>query len=365
MALPKAVKKQASEAVRLQTALNQSPEDTGPAQVQTPEEQAAAQKAAEEARQKAVEQQTAEAGTAQPGLTAPEISEELTPDQATDWEKRFKGMKQLYDRELPKLRGQLDESLQRNDWLAAQLEDLQNQLRSQQAQQNTPAPVPKIEISDEEIEQYGEGYIELVSKISAQSNADLAKQIMALQNTVASLQENQKQVIETVKVTTDRDFWSQLERVVQDATGKNWRDINKDPEFHVFLAETVPYTQHERQHYLNEARDNLDVNRAAQFFIDFAGTVTPKKPSTDTGASNEGPDAVPDEIVMPASTGAGAPLAGEKEVYTSAYINQFYQDKRRGKYKGREKEARDIEKDILAAGREGRIVDDKPRFASA
>ena len=55
------------------------------------------------------------------------------------------------------------------------------------------------------------------------------------------------------------------------------------------------------------------------------------------------------------SAGAAAPT-GSKPSYTTADIAAFYDDIRKGKFKGREDERAKIERDIFAAQAEGRIT---------
>jgi len=114
----------------------------------------------------------------------------------------------------------------------------------------------------------------------------------------------------------------------------------------------VPYTTSEKQEFLAKAHREFDVDAAAKFFIDYAGPISSakKEPSTKSGLS------VPDALITPETSGGGINPQVEERVYTIAEVDQFYNDKRTGKYKGKEDEARKIEKDILSAGKAGRIV---------
>jgi len=346
---PKSVKNQAKEAESLQNALNQPPadaslEDANPVVV----EQAAEVVALKEDE------------NLDPNLDPPKTSAELSTDQGSDWEKRFKGMKNLYDREVPKLRGQLDEAYTKINGFQSEIDDVKQLLQEAEQKPAELAPA-SLELSDEEREQYGEGWIEMMQKISGQGSSELAKQVVDLQKEISSLKQGQNDIQKTVQINTAHDFTTELARVVKDATGKDWKDINKDSEFHAFLSETVPYTNNERQHFLMKAKDNLDVSTAAQFFIDFAGSLSSENVSLKKPSANS----VPDELLQPENAGnGGLPPIKESKVYVSSEIDQFYRDKREGKYKGKESEAREIESDILLAGREGRIVE-KRRYVSA
>ena len=337
MAAPKSVKKQVEEAKRLQEALNQPPEEPTPEPEEKPNET------------KGLEGKPGEDPEAgqNPEKDPPKVAAEAPTDQETDWEKRFKGMKKLYDREVPKLRGDLEAAYAQVEELRKEIEAVKTEITKQ------PEPeIPEVvELTPEEKEQYGEGWIQIMSKIANQGSATLAKQVVDLQRQLAELKNEQANIKEVVQVTNARDFYTELARRVKDATGKNWEDINTDVEFHAFLAEEVPYTGKERQFFLLQAKDALDVVAASQFFIDFIES------TSSSGKSAEPEPSVPEEIVEPETVSGGIPPIEEKKIYTTGEINQFYADKRMGKYKGKEKEAREIERDIIAAGQEGRIVD--------
>jgi len=334
MATPRSVKKQATEAAKLQKALN-----TDPADAVDPIE-----KPAEELEQSAVKAEIEQPNLDQP--VAPVIGEEPKAD-GTDWEKRFKGLQTRYNREVPELRGQLSTAESETESMKKDLEELRVSIQNVEPQLQASK---EINFSDEEIEQYGEGYIGMMKKVAEQSQGEMAKQIVDLQKKLADVTQGVTQVRETVVVNTERDFFSALTRAVKTATGKDWKEINEEDEFHNFLAVEVDYSGVERQEYLAKARKNLDVDSAAKFFIDYAGPSSSKNEPSPSIVPE-----VPEELVTPETSSGGIPPIAEDKVYTNADVDQFYADKRKGKYKD-PVEARKIEQDILAAGREGRIV---------
>lgn len=359
MATPRSVKKQADEAKRLQEDLNRSPEDPGPAKDPKLEQAPKATAEPETSEPQPAEKRALEGGDDNPG-DSPAVGEEPPADQNVDWEKRYKGMKQLYDREVPKLRAALDAAEQRNADLQQQIADLRQEVQSAMQQPTqTSAQPQELEISEEEREQYGEAQIELMARIARQTNSDLAKQVVDLQNQLAAVKQDQDSVKKTVEITTENEFFSELGRLVKEQTGQNWKDINKDSGFHAYLAEVNPETGYERQAHLSDAHKALDPERAARFFVNYAGK-KPAQPSSaeqDVSSQPSTPAPVPEEIVQPTSQPGDVPHIDEPTMYTTADINKFYRDKTDGKYKGKEDEARKIEEDILAAGREGRILD--------
>lgn len=346
---PKSIKRQIKEANELQKALN-----TDPTPVVDPDEKPT----------DVVEQDAAEVIVAkeQPNLDQSGDSpkgEEPKADQAPDWQAKYKGLQTRYNREVPQLRTELDIANKGLDDAKAEVLTLKEQIQNVETQ----APAPReVIFSDEEIEQYGEGNIGMMKKVAEQSSGEMAKQIVDLQQTVANLKQGVTNVRETVVVNNERDFRASLARKVKTETGREWLDINDEDGFHNFLAELVPYTNDEKQVYLAKAHSNFDVDAAAKFFIDYAG----KKPSsleTDEPLVDDSPG-IPEELITPIQSGGGMPPLEEQKVYLTSEIDQFYADKRTGKYKGKESEARKIEQDILAAGKEGRIVNKRqPAYA--
>lgn len=331
MGQPRSVKKQVREAEKLQEALNTDPTKVAPID-----------KPAEE-----LEQPAAVAAVEKPNLdqpVIPAIGEEPKVDE-TDWEKRYKGLQTRYNREVPELRGQLKTALTEIDGFKTELETVREEIQKVEIR---PAP-QDIELTDELREQYGEGMIGVMTEIAKQSNTDMAKQIVDLQQQLANVKQGVTHDREVVVVNNERSFFVALDKSVKEATGKSWKDINDDDNFHNFLAEKVPYTDHEKQDFLAKARENLNVEAAAKFFIDYAGPSSEKEPSPYIVPE------VPEELITPEVAGGNIPPIEEAKVYTTAEVDQFYSDKRKGKYKDKN-EARKIEQDILTAGREGRIV---------
>ena len=345
MGIPRNVKKQAKEAREIQEALNTDPGKTAP--IEKPPE-------AQEQnldQNKPVEKE--DKNLDQPKISA--VGEELKVDD-NDWEKRYKGLQSRYNREVPELRGKLETT-------ESALDDMKREISDMKTSFQEAEPKPKAQelvFTDEEREQFGDGWIDMMTKVAESSHGDLVRQVGELQTQLADVKQGVTSVRETVVINNERSFRAALSRKVKAETGRDWLDINAEDSFHNFLAEKVPYTQSEKQEYLVQAHKNFDVEAAAKFFIDYAG---PSSSKNELSPPNKGLK-VPEELITPEVAGGNMPPEAEERVYTTDEVDQFYADKRRGAYKGKEKEARAIETDILAAGREGRIVN-KRAYAHA
>jgi len=331
---PKGIKKQAAEAKKLQEELIKNPaDDVALDAVQEPNPADDAELAAKADEDKNLDQPDKDAK-----------SEELAAKPETDWEKRFNGLKASYDREVPKLRGELDTAHTAVDEVNSKMAALQEKIEQLESKPEVTAPAPVV-FTDEEREQYGDGYINMMEKVAEQSNTELVKTLMDVQAELASLKQGQKQVKEHAVVSDEQRFFSGMNERV----GSDWEKTNTNPEFLKFLDEEVPYSGKTRLDFLREARKNLDLEQVSGIFNDFKATST-------NGESQDDVPSIPEELISPNSKGGGKPPAPELRVYTSQEVTDFYTDKTKGRYKGKEEEARAIEKDIIAAGQQGRIV---------
>jgi hypothetical protein len=117
----------------------------------------------------------------------------------------------------------------------------------------------------------------------------------------------------------------------------NYREVDRDPAWHRWLLGVDLMSGRIRQALLNEAINSGDARRVELFFRQF---------QQQEGGSPQ------------AQTAPGRrPRSSNKPIYTRQQISKLYDQHRRGAYNGREAEWQRQEADIIAAGREGRVVD--------
>jgi len=138
---------------------------------------------------------------------------------------------------------------------------------------------------------------------------------------------------------TQRAFLSELSALVPD-----WESIDKDPDFVGWLQEPDEYLGGIRQDHLNQAASDFNASRIAAF-ID-AWKATQRKAST--------PAAPATKYATPSNSASGTPAQGK--TYTQAQFDNFYDSVAKGKFRGREVEARQIERELDLAAKEGRIL---------
>jgi hypothetical protein len=279
---------------------------------------------------------------AAPGQTQPELP--LEPKGDT-WEARYRTLQGKYDREIPQLRGQV-----------GNLESLLATMRTVSPPAAPPTPLA-TQIPEEDVTAYGP---ELIDSARRWAAAELAPTVQDLRNQIEQLKGQQaKSAVEKtqdrVKIALDRD----------PELAPYWEQLDTDPNFIRWLQEIDEYSGVSRQVMLNHAYASGDAIRTGRFFKRYlhehtvipqsgngAGPQTPPPNGyveagsvdlTNFAAPGRTPNATP---------GTGAP---EQRIWARHDIQAFYDDRTKGRYRGREEYADRLERDIFAALNEGRI----------
>lgn len=259
-------------------------------------------------------------------------------------EQRYRTLQGMYNADTSRLRAEKQELTSRVE----QLEKLLSSLSSAPAQ---PAQVQSKHVTDKDIEEYGDS-IDVMRRVTKEETAYYQQKIAALEGTIrdlhASVVPRVEQVAQRQAVSAEQGFWSDLTAAVP-----NWRDINQNADFHSWLLEVDPLTGMNRQSHLENAQRSLDVRRVAAFFTTWQG-------NSGHRIAQEPRDAAKSQLEKQVSPGRGrtaaAPVDNQTKTYSTKDISKFFDDVRKGAYKGRETERDRIERDIFAAQRENRIV---------
>lgn len=224
-----------------------------------------------------------------------------------------------------------------------QLETLISTMQ-QPAQAETKAE-SKQHLTDKDSEDYGEDMVDFVKRAVAEGTDTLRSENEALRRQLASL----NGVVPTVQrltqqhqVSREDAFWSSLSSAVSD-----WEQVNADANFRNWLVETDPMTGITRDVYLKDAQRELDVSRVANIFNSWKQqfTAVTKAGSTRATARNE----LEMQVAPGSRTGGDVPTQSETKKWSNVDIAKYYDDVRKGVFKGRPAEARAIEEDIFRA----------------
>lgn len=339
MALPKQIQKQSEEVQRLYQELNSEQvedKEVTASDTDRPVDNSEPTQTAEQAEDSAGVQPTEKEET---------VEDSGRPGE--DFEQKYRTLQGMYNKEVPRLRSEnkdLHDRLTKMEGLIATM----NQAEPQTAAQSQPQHL----VSDKEIEEYGEETVDMFRRLSREEYLPYMQKLASLEQTIKSLQTSVvpqvENVIKTQARTTEERFWETLEAAVP-----NWRDINNNQDFQTWLLEYDPLVGNTRQALLEQAQGSMDVNRVIHFFNTWNNL-------SHGSASKATPNPSKAELEKQVAPGKGrsskTPSGSESRTYTPGDIKKFFDDVRKGAYKGREDERNRIERDIFTAQQQGRIV---------
>jgi cell division septum initiation protein DivIVA len=327
MALPKSVQRQLDEADAIASQQNQPPQQeivTDASQLPAP----------------APAQASAPAPSTQPQTPAPAEP----PAPAEDWQQKFRTVQGMYQAEVPQLRAQ-------NKQFEAQLAAAREQLTALSAavtKAQTPATEPpKAEIDPRDARAFGEDMVEMVNRYAQKTFASAQQRIDQMvggfDKRLSALEKAVTGVSQRTETTMESQFYATLEQLVPD-----WKTVNTSPKWLEWLAEVDEVYNVPRQTALDVAFERRDAPRVAAVFKQFA-RLTPPKPADQR------------QTLVTPSEGGGGPVnppapPPNKPMISQKFVQQFYTDEAKGRYRGREAEFKRIEAEINLAAQEGRIV---------
>ena len=348
--VPDHVRQQAEAAEAAYKAAYAQPEPAAPVEQQVEQQPSAAEIAARAGDAPSSVAPAAPAAHPDDGFTAPADPQSL---KDSEWARRYNSMKGRYDA-LVRQQGGMEETMRQ---LAAELARTQNMLSEVQAgapqSQSRDVGVRDNHgnlITEQDRENYGDELIDLAARTARAAVGPELEQLRADNNRL------QKQVLTTSK----KDLFASLDRAVPD-----WRNINRHPQFLAWLRLPNIYTNQVRHVMLKQAVDGADAPKAIALFRDFLAEAAATGQQVSSAQVEQQAPAAPRapalDLETLAAPGRARPASGdsqvpsEKPIYTRAQISQFYDEKRRGHYAGRDAEVNAFERDLEAAQREGRI----------
>jgi hypothetical protein len=285
-------------------------------------------------------------GGAAPEPTPAEQGRTGTPKEEQTAEQRYRTLQGMYNADTARFRAENNQLTQR----VSQLEQL---IASLSAAPQTPAQTAAAKlITDKDVEEYGDS-IDVMRRAAREEVLAARAELDDLKRAFAQLQTNVVPKVESVAqrqaLNAEQMFWSELSAEVPD-----WRDINANQDFHSWLLEVDPLSGMTRQTFLDNAQNQLDARRVAGFFKTWqalnGGSVA--QTTRSVAASQLEKQVVPGR----GRTASGTSTGTDAKAYTRADVAKFFDDVRKGLYKGREQDRDRIERDIFAAQREGRIT---------
>jgi hypothetical protein len=254
------------------------------------------------------------------------------------------------------LEGQLRAAAARDQQWQQRVQHLEQLIATMQVAPPVQQPAKAAAVTDEDREAFGEDLVDLISRSTKATleaeNESLRRAVADLSQSVRTMQTTLPQVVQNQQVTADERFFSQLGASVPD-----WAQINNNPQFIEWLKEVDPMTNITRQTYIADAQSTHDVLRVANIFNTWKSLVGITQTQQQGKTQAKSAKAELERQVAPSRSLSTAPAANssDKQVWSSSLVRQFYDDVRRGAYKGREAERISLERDIFAAQNEGRF----------
>jgi hypothetical protein len=321
MALPKAIQKEADQVAALEASMQQA----APAQApDTPEP-------------------AAPPAPADPPVSTAEPAPTPVPPKADDgqWEQKYRTLQGMFSRETQTLRDALRQSNERQNQLAAQVEQLTKQ----------PSKEPKTKlVTEKDAEAFGADLVDMARRVARE---EFGEREQGYIDRISSLEQQLKtqvgEVRETQAQTSQNQFFSTLSAAIP-----GWEQLQNTEACQTWLASKVPGTNFLWNDVLVDAAERHDAGRAIEVFQAFAATQPKQAPAPQpTARSNK---AELSRQVTPAKSNATTPSTpAASRTYTAAEYEAESMKIVRLAKAGRVDEAAAIENELNAALIEGRL----------
>ena len=210
-------------------------------------------------------------------------------------------------------------------------------------QQQMQAPPPPAEqpkepdkyVSDEDVANYGEDFVDIQRRITLDATRDLRKQVEDLKAQLAQ-QGSQVQSV---------SFEAQLLKAVPD-----FEQINADPAWIEWLNEVDPLIRGPRRAVAQQAYANGDVEAVKSYVDLWRKSQAPAQPAPAVSRQQE-----LQRQVQPSRATTSAPSSGAKKTYTMSEAEALFNRIQHLTAQGRIDEAKRLDAEISAAYAEGRI----------
>ena len=261
-----------------------------------------------------------------------------TPTTSADdgWEQKYKSVRGHWAQTTAELQAQ-------NRQYESQMAQMQKQVDALMQMRKQDDVREKQSADPKDVENFGADLIEMVKRYAEQTFQSMSDQFSGkaaeLDGRLGALEQQVTGVSNRANTTLEQQFYATLNTLTPD-----WEETNQDKRWLSWLAETDPVYGSARQAALDNAHQQMDVQRVANVFKAFK-SAHPVKPQSSM-ANQVAPNGAANPVL---ESPQPKPILGSK------FIEKFYGDMAKGRYAGREAEANQIEAEINLAAAEGRI----------
>lgn len=254
-----------------------------------------------------------------------------------DFEHKFSVLQGKYNAEVPALAYELAQANQK----IKNLELLQKP-KEEPAEPETP---PSNIEDNPKMKAFKAEYPDVFEAATIIAKSIVESQMKPVQEKITKVEQTVGKVNEGIGQNAKEKFLGQLDGDA--GVGKEWRTLNKDPEFISWLQNKDIYTGRTKHELLSAAWDRHDPDATLQFFKDFKTVKLPPKPP-----ENKGKDVDPNRVDPPRGGSGGPKISSpgkDGPTVTTADLSKFYKDQVDGVYRGREADAEKEERRLLKA----------------
>jgi hypothetical protein len=229
-----------------------------------------------------------------------------------------------------------------------QMRVLLSQINLKKEEQPAPAPVQSPAVTTQDVEDFGQDMIDLITKIATVVAQSAVKNAGGqFETRVTELKQSVDSISEATARTAAEMFNDALTKQVP-----NWKQVNVDPAFLVWLDEVDGFTGATRLELLTDAYTKMNLVRTAKFFEKFLEETKPEAAPLVVVP----PVADASKLVTPGKSRTAAPTQApaNDKMWTPEAIQKLYSDQRTGKITKEEFDKQ--ERDLFKAQRENRIA---------
>lgn len=266
----------------------------------------------------------------EPAPAAPVASTDVPPEVPEEkWEHKYRRLQGKYDAEVPRLHQQVKE-------LHAALQQMQHQIQQAPPPPPSDKPAePERYVSDEDVANYGEDFVDIQRRITLDATRELRKQVEELKTQLAQ-QGSQVQSV---------SFEARLLKAVPD-----FEQINADPAWIEWLNGVDPLIRGPRRAVAQQAFSQGDVEAVKSYVDLWRKSQAPAQPAPAVSRQQE-----LQRQVQPSRATTSAPSSGGKKTYTMGEAEALFNRIQHLTAQGRIDEAKRLDAEISAAYAEGRI----------
>ena len=255
------------------------------------------------------------------------------------YKKRYVNYKTATDKTIYSLRTEITRLLtivdQRNktvDELSSRVADLLNRGKD---------PYAEI-ITQQDIDTIGPEAIDIIKKANKKATESALSPLQAELNAMKARELESRQKLSLEREKTEYNlFIADLGRLVPE-----YGALNIDPNFHKFMDGLDPSTGDTKLKSFLLAEKYKDAERVADFFNEFKASVQPPKSKKEM---------LEDKVTPDSSSASSTPSSNNKDTISIEFVDKFFADCNKGKYRKSPKEAEEIEARITKAYLEGKI----------